>query len=193
MKELNFFDKIGLIISHPHKFFEEIKEEKNIWKVFEFYFALVLISAVINSIFIMPELVKNKMFLGPVYFTLIIIIFIIAILLAVSLISCLSFGIFWLNHIIIKIFNGKKRFKETYQTLYASTPLLLACLIPYYGFFKILFYPVLAIALVDSVYIEYIALQKLQKLSKENAIAVIIIGLLFFFIIFKIFMKTKIL
>ena len=75
MKEkLSFFTKVELIITHPHKFFEKIKNEK-IKDIFEFLFLFVFLINLVNLIFKMPQLVKDNMTLVPLKFILFIIIF----------------------------------------------------------------------------------------------------------------------
>jgi hypothetical protein len=56
--------------------------------------------------------------------------------------------------------------------------MLIVTLIPFSGFFKLIFYPLFIIATLDTFYIEFIALKKLHKMSNENAIFVILIGAL---------------
>ena len=178
MKSLNFFKKIELVISHPHRFFDRIKEEKNIWKVFEFYSIFVFLSLVTNLLFQAPLILKDKLTLSfPLYF-LFIIISLVIVLLSVLFVGLSSFVLYYLCHIIIKIFKGKEKYKETYKLVYAATPMLIVLIIPFYGFFKIIFYPLFFIAFLDTIYIEFVALQKLQRLSKENAVAVIILSII---------------
>ena len=63
--------------------------------------------------------------------------------------------------------------------MYAATPMLIVvALVPFYGIFKLIFYPLFILAALDTFYIEYIGLKKLQKMSKENAISVIVISAL---------------
>ncbi len=177
-RKFDFFKKIELVISHPHRFFEKVKKEKNIWGVFEFYFIFVFLSMVINTLFSLPELTKSNMDIGAAKYLLFIIILIAFVLLIALLASFASFVLYFIYHILIKIFKGREKYKETYKLLYAATPLLIVLLIPYQSMFKILFYPFFIIAALDTLYIEYIGLQKLQRMSKENAVAVIILTLL---------------
>jgi hypothetical protein len=175
---MKFFKKVELIISHPHKFFDKIKKEKNMFNVFEFYFIFVFLSFIINTLFILPSLVQDKLRISFVnYFVFIIIMIIILIIFAI-LTALLSFVLYWIYHIIIKIFKGQERYPQTYKLLYAATPLLIVTLIPFNGIFKVIFYPLFVIAALDTFYIEFIGLKKLHKMSNENALFVILIGAL---------------
>jgi hypothetical protein len=178
MNKLNIFKKIELVIFYPHKFFDKIQKENNFLEVFKFYLFFVFLSIAINVLFILPEFIKSKLNMPFLSYLALIMILIIFILLLVFLTALSSFVFYYIYHIIIKLFNGKKRYQETYKLLYASTPLLIVSLIPFYNFFKLIFYPLFILAALDTIYIEFIGLQKLQKMNKENAIAVIIIILI---------------
>tara|TARA_Y100000310_G_C20618188_1_gene781815 strand:+ start:827 stop:1414 length:588 start_codon:yes stop_codon:yes gene_type:complete len=176
MKKMNFFKKVELVISHPHKFFDKIGKEKKLFNVFEFYFIFVFLSLIINTLFLLPTLVQDKLKISFLNYTLFIITIIIILTIVAILTALLSFVLYWVYHIIIKLFRGQKRYPETYKLLYAATPLLIVTLIPFSGFFKLIFYPLFIIATLDTFYIEFIALKKLHKMSNENAIFVILIG-----------------
>lgn len=185
-ESLSIFQKIELVITHPHKFFENIKEDKNIWDAFEFYFVFAFLSIIINALFFLPDLIKTKSYLTIFFFILFIIIFIIFILLISLGISFLSFAVYWVYHIIIKLFKGKKKYNDTYKLLYASTPMLIALLVPFNGVFKIIFYPLFVLAVLDTAYINFIGLQKLQKMNKLNSVLVIGLSLFLDVLIFLI-------
>jgi hypothetical protein len=190
MKEMRFFDKIRLIIVHPHKFFEEIKKEKGIKHVFNFYFVFAFFAVTINTIFNLPDIIKSKLDLPILYFLIIIFMMIVLVFALAFAVSLFSFVFYWIYHVIIKIFNGKNNFDKTYTLLYGATPLMIASLVPYYGAFKLIFYPLMAVALVDTAYIKYVGLQKMHKMSKENSAAAIIIGLIIGFLVIK-FLKGQ--
>jgi hypothetical protein len=178
MNKFNIFKKIELIISHPHRFFDKIQKEKGMKEVFKFYFIFVFLSTVINTLFMLPEIIKSKLNISFLSYVVVVIVLILFVLLIVLLTALSSFIIYYLYHIIIKLFKGKKKYPETYKLLYAATPLLIVSLIPFYGVFKIIFYPLFILAALDTIYIEFIGLQKLQKMNKENAIVVITIGVI---------------
>ncbi len=189
-KKFNFFKKIELIISDPPKFFEKIKKETNIWDVFKFYFIFVFVSIVLNTLFRLPELTKGNIDIGITKYFLFVIVLVVFILVLSLLTAVSSFVLCWFCHIIIKIFKGKEKYPETYKLLYAATPLLIVLLIPYYGVFKVLFYPLFIVAAIDTFYIEFVGLQKLQKLKKENAIAVILISTIIAILLVMFFVKN---
>jgi len=188
MNKFNFFRKIELVISHPHRFFDKIQKEKNIWEVFKFYFVFVFLSMIINTLFLLPEIIKSKLDISFLSYVVIVVVLILIMLLVVFLTALSSFVLYYFYHIIIKIFRGKKKYQETYKLLYAATPLLIVSLVPFYGVFKIIFYPLFILAAIDTAYIEFVGLQKLQKMNKENAIVVIAIGLIVGIITIKLFM-----
>jgi len=166
-----------MVISNPNKFFENAKKEHGMLKVFEFYFIFVLVSMILNTLMFLPDIIKQKSSdIATGNFLLFVIFMIIMVLVMTTLVALFSFVIYYLYHILIKIFKGKKGYRETYKLLYAATPLLLVLLIPQYGFFKLILYPLFIIAMIDTFYLEYVGLQRLQKLSKENAISVVLIS-----------------
>jgi len=177
-KTLSFFDKINLVIAHPHRFFDKIKEERNIWDVFKFCFIFVFLSSVINTLFMLPKITESSISLAISKYMIFVSLIVISVLLASFFVTVSSFIFYYVYHIIIRLFGGKNNFKKTYKLLYAATPLLLVCLIPYFDFFKLIFYPLFVIALIDSIYLEFVGLQKLQRLSKENAFVVVAIALI---------------
>lgn len=189
MKKFNFFEKIELIISDPHKFFDKIQKDKNIFDVFKFYFIFIFVIIVLNTLFRLPELTKSNLNITIEKYFLFIFILVAFILVLSLLTAVLSFVLYWLCHILIKIFKGKEKYSETYKILYAATPLLIVSLIPYYGVFKVLFYPLFIIAVLDTFYLEFIGLQKLQKLNKENAITVIVISTIIAILLIMFFVK----
>ncbi|TKJ17751.1 hypothetical protein CEE44_04430 [Candidatus Woesearchaeota archaeon B3_Woes] len=189
MKKLNFFQKIELIISNPHKFFDKIQDNKNIFDVFKFYFTFIFVSIVINTLFRLPELTKSNLNITISKYFLFILILVAFILILSLLTAVFSFVLYWFCHILIKIFKGKEKYSETYKLLYAATPLLIVSLIPYHGVFKVLFYPLFIIAVLDTFYLEFIGLKKLQKLNKENAITVIVIGTIIAILLVMYFVK----
>jgi len=177
-RKLNFFRKIELVISHPHKFFDKVKKEKGMKNVFEFYFIFVFLSVVINTLFLLPGIMKDSVGVSITKYFLFLIVLIVFIL-ALTLVTVgLSFVLYWFYHILIKIFKGKKKYPETYKLLYGATPLLLVLLIPIYGLFKIIIIPLLVIAALDALYIEYVGLQKLHKMNRHNAIAVLVVAVI---------------
>lgn len=173
-----FFRKIETVISHPHKFFNAVKKEKNIAEVFKFYFVFVFLSIIINMIFILPDFAKDNLdipFLRYVLFVFVMVLFVLAV---TALTALSSFIIYWMYHLLVRLFRGKESYTQTYKLIYAATPLLIVMLIPFYGIFKFIFYPLFIIAAVDTLYIEFVGLQRLQNMKKNNAIAVIIISIL---------------
>ena len=189
MKKFNFFQKVELIISNPVKFFDKIQKDKNIFDVFKFYFTFVFVSIVINTLFRLPELTKSNLNITIAKYFLFILVLVAFILVLSLLTAVLSFVLYWFCHLLIKIFKGKEKYSETYKILYAATPLLIVSLIPYYGVFKVLFYPLFLIAVLDTFYLEFIGLQKLQKLNKENAITVIVISTIIAVFLIMYFVK----
>ena len=176
MKKINIFRKAELVISNPHKFFDKVKKEKDMKNVFEFYFIFVFLSVVINTLFLLPDIMKNNVGVSITKYFLFLAVLVVFIL-AITLITAgFSFVLYWFYHIVIKIFKGKAKYPDTYKLLYGATPLLLVLLIPIYGLFKIIIIPLLVIAAVDALYIEYIGLQKLHKMNRHNAIAVLVIA-----------------
>jgi hypothetical protein len=178
MKEMKFFEKIEMIISHPHKFFDKIKKEKKLFKVFEFYLIFVFLAFITNTLFVLPNMIQDKLKMPFLNFFIFIVMIIILLIVFAILTALVSFGLYWLYHIIIKLFRGKERYPATYKLLYAATPLLIVMLIPFSGLFKLIFYPLFVIATLDTFYIEFIALKKLHNMSTENAIFVILISAL---------------
>jgi len=170
---MKFLEKIRLILTKPGKFFDKIEDDKSMIDVFKFYFNFILIITIINTLVMLPELTKNNLGLSFGKYCLFVIVLIVYILAIVLIVSGLSFVIYWVYHILIKIFRGKKKYLQTYKLLYAATPLLIVSLI---NFYKPVFNILFLVAALYTFYIEYIGLRKLQKLSKENAITVIIIS-----------------
>lgn len=176
MKKMSFFRKIELVISHPHRFFDKVKKEKYIKSVFEFYFIFVFLSVVINTIFLLPDIMKDNVGVSITKYFLFLVVLIVFILTLTLVTAGFSFVMYWFYHILIKIFKGKEKYPETYKLLYGATPLLLVLLIPIYGLFKIIIIPLLVIAALDSLYIEYVGLQKLHKMNRHNAIAALVVA-----------------
>jgi len=82
---MKFFKKVEMIISHPHRFFDKIKKEKRMFNVFEFYFIFVFLSFIINTLFMLPNLVQDKLKISLInYFLFIIVIIILLIILGIS-------------------------------------------------------------------------------------------------------------
>jgi hypothetical protein len=175
-KKMDFFHKAELVISHPHKFFHKIVKEKDIWAVFKFYFVFVFLSIVINLLFNLQNIVKDQLYLTFGRFCMFILLTVLFIGILSVLIALSSFVLYWLYHILIKIFRGKRRYNATYKLLYAATPLLIVTLIPNYGLFKIILKPLFIIAAIDTFYIEFVGLRIMHKMSKENAFAVVLIS-----------------
>jgi hypothetical protein len=139
----------------------------------------------INLLFRLPELISQRISLGQYYFIGYAAAVIVWMIILVMIIVSISFVLYFFYHILIFLFNGKNPYSSTYHLVYTLTPLLLVSLIPYYGIFKLIFYPFLAIAFIDSIYLGYVGLRSLQKLSKENAIAIVIITLIICFFMIK--------
>lgn len=175
MKRLDFFKKVEELISHPNKFYDTISKDKNPWNVFRYYFVFVLIGIITNILFLLPHIIRSNMNLPIEKFILFIIVLVFSIFLFILLITLTSFISFGFYHVMIKIFAGKEKFKQSYKLLYAKTPIMLAFLIPIFGAFKWLFFFILAIAYIDSAYINFIGLKKLQKMPTENALTLVII------------------
>ena len=129
MNKFNIFKKIELVISHPHRFFDKIQKEKNIWNVFKFYFIFVFLSTIINTLFLLPEIIKSKLDISFLSYLVVIIVLILFVLLIIFLTALSSFVVYYLYHILIKLFRGKKRYPETYKLLLASFFRHNACLI----------------------------------------------------------------
>jgi len=190
MKDLSFFQKIELIVTHPHRFFEKIKAEKGISKVFGFYFIFVFAICIINTLFMLPNIIKDQIGISFGKYCLFISMIILFILLFSLAVALSSFVMYWILHLLVIMFNGKQKFSETYKLLYAAAPLLIVALIPYYGAFKIIFYPLFIIAGLDAGYIELIGMQKLQKMSRLNALSVVGIAALLGIISLVLIIKT---
>lgn len=174
MKKLNFIQNIELIISHPHKFFDYIKNKKKS-SLLEYVFIFAFLSFLTNIIIRFNVLMKDQINLPFMSFIGFLAILLLSMLLFSFFISALFMVVMFIYHMIIGLFTGKERFRQSYKLVYSFTPVFLVSLIPYYSIFKIIFYPLMALAVIDSVYINYVGLRKIQNLTKENAIASIII------------------
>src|SRR3989344_7719248 len=98
--KLNFFTKTELLIAHPHKFFEKIQKEKDKWKEFEFLFIYIFLAVVINALFIMPSIIKEKSVLPLLPYIFIIILFIFLLIVSSLILSLAFFAIAFVYHLI---------------------------------------------------------------------------------------------
>ena len=175
MKEVHLFKKVEWILFHPSSFFEYAKKEKTIFPVLKFFTLFTFLSVLINVLFYLPELVKDNVDLNLYTYLFFILFILIMVAVLVATFVALSFIEYAIYHVIVRIFKGKKDYKQTYKLIYAAAPILLVSLIPYVGVFKVLVIVLGSLALLDSLYLTYVGLRKLHGMHKENAITTVIV------------------
>jgi len=183
-------EKTKEILSHPSKFFDNLKKEKGIKTAFTYfailsfvYFFLYLVLLLIfnngNSVFtnlskIFP--IMNSFNIG------------IPLQLFILTISSYIFELVFsfvgaaLLHVWILIFGGKGKYTQTYQlSIYSSTPSLLFGWIPFLGS---------TIGLIYSLYLLIVGTQKIYKISKMKTLWMYIFLPLIFVLLITIFLSA---
>jgi len=175
MKEVHLLRKVEWIIFHPSSFFEYAKKEKTIFPVLKFFTLFTFLSITINVIFNLPKLVEDNVQLDLLAYLFFILFIIGMVAVLVATFVALSIIEYAIYHVIVRIFQGKKDFKQTYKLIYAAAPVFIVALIPYVGVFKFLVIILGSLAFLDSLYLMYVGLQKLHGMHKENALTTIIV------------------
>lgn len=144
------FQKAGLIITEPSKFFKAL-DEKSVKSAFYYSIVLGLLAAVLEIG--VGLLVSNSLYSGGLW------VYTLAAR-AVSILM-LNFAAAGILHLLIMAFGGKEGYSKTYQLLiYSMTPSYLLGWIPYVSILSPIWTFVLLV----------ISTMRMQKMSKAKAV-----------------------
>lgn len=174
--KFSFFNDISLVISNPAEFFTKINKYNEIKRIIEFCFIFIFLIVVTNMVFRLTDITQGLINISPVQYILFVFVLVLFVLLLIITITLLSIVFYFIYHVLARMLHAKGNFLQSYKMLYSKTPIFIAFLIPFNSQFKIIFWPMLAVGIVDSLYIEFSGLIKLHKMSKENAITLMFLG-----------------
>ena len=161
---------IKILIKNPRKFFAT-KNQFPLHFLTISIFTILLIQLIIQ----LPTIIKLKTNLPLLQF-IFFIITLIALLIATTIIlTVVIYAYFTLVHIIIRLFSGHGKLKDTYVLIYALAPILLASIIPAFSVLTYLLIACVLIGAADTTYLLYVGLRRKHKMKKINALCVILV------------------
>jgi len=172
-----FWDKINYLFTKPSLFFERIKSEPGIGGAFIAYI-ITLITAI--TLFYFMTFTLSSYFFGNYSYGYLGFLLPIYLLIGLGFVIGFGFAYSGIVHGIIRIFNGKGSFADTYKIYaYSSIPSTIISTIPFIGWLSIIY----------TIYLAIIGTESLHNITKGKAAiawimpGVLIIGTLLFFII----------